>query len=129
MKMKLLSCLTLSTCLVFASGCISTEDGHRVAGVPFTKDRFVSRYARPVGQVVSCARTVLNRNGRILLDNSVNNSFEARVNQHRVWVKVSDVDGKVTQVAVQARGALGGDADTAAEISKQIGMLLVAGGQ
>jgi hypothetical protein len=61
------------------------------------------------------------------VDNAVNTSFEAKINQHRVWVKVTDVDGRITEVTVQARGGVGGDVDTAAEISKQIGMELVAG--
>jgi len=129
MKIKIFSSVALSACLVLMTGCIGTQDGHHVAGVPFTKDRFVSRYERPVPQLASAVRAVLNRNGKVLVDNSVNNSFEAKVNQHTVWVKVSDVDGKVSEVVVQARGSMTGDADTAAELSKQIGMALVAGGQ
>jgi hypothetical protein len=127
MKIKFVSSLVLSACLAFLAGCIGTQDGNSVAGVPFTKDRFISRYERPVPQLVAAARAVLNRNGRILVDNAVNNSLEAKVNQHKVWVKVTAIDAKVTEVTVQARGGMVGDADTAAEISKQIGMALVAG--
>jgi hypothetical protein len=127
MKIKFLSFLALSACLVFLPGCIGTEDGHSVAGVPFTKDHITSRYARSVAQLTAVTRTVLNRNGKLLVDNSVNNTFEAKVNQHTVWVKIADVDGKITEVTVQARGSMAGDVDTAAEISKQIGMALVAG--
>lgn len=126
MKIKFLSLLFLSISVVFLSGCIGTQDGHSVAGVPFTKDRITSRYARPVSQLVAVTRTVLNRNGKLLLDNAVNNTFEAKVNQHTVWVKIIDIDGKTTEVIVQARGHLAGDVDTAAEISTQIGMMLVA---
>jgi hypothetical protein len=126
MKIKFLSILALFACLAFLPGCIGTEDGHSVAGVPFTKDRIASRYARPVSQLVDATRAVLNRNGKILVDNSVNNSFEAKVNHHSVWVKVTDVDGHVSEVVVQSRGPLGGDVDTAAQISTQIGMMLVA---
>lgn len=128
MKMKFIPFLALSACLVALPGCIGTQDGHSVAGVPFTKDRFTSRYQRPVGQLVAAARAVLNRNGKILVDNSVNNSFEAKVNMHKVWVRCTAIDNGVTEVTVQARGNLVGDADTAAEISKQIGMMLMAGG-
>ncbi len=127
MKIKFLSFLALSTCLVLLPGCISTQDGHSVAGMPFTKDRFTSRYTRPVAQVSAAARTVLNRNGKLLVDNAVNNSFQAKINQHTVWVKVSDIDGRITEVVVQARGSMAGDSDLASEISKQIGMMLVAG--
>lgn len=127
MKIKFLSFLALSTCLVLLPGCIGTEDGHSVAGVPFTKDRFVSRYARPVAQLAAATRIVLNRNGKLLVDNSVNNTFQAKINQHSVWVKIADVDGRISEVTVQARGSMGADADTAAEISKQIGMMLMTG--
>jgi hypothetical protein len=127
MKMKCVLAFVLSTCVALLTGCIGTEDGSSVAGMPFTKDRFISRYERPVPELVNVTRAVLNRNGRILLDNSVNNSFEAKVNQHSVWVKVTAIDPRVTEVAVQARGGMVGDADTAEEISKQIGMGLVSG--
>jgi hypothetical protein len=126
MKIKFMSFLVMCGCLVLLAGCIGTEDGHSVAGVPFTKDRITSRYARPVSQLVAVTRTVLNRNGKLLLDNAVNNTFEAKVNQHTVWVKIVDIDGKTTEVIVQSRGGLAGDVDTAAEISTQIGMMLVA---
>jgi hypothetical protein len=127
MKIKFLSFLAFSACLVLLPGCIGTQDGHSVAGWPLNKDRITSRYARPVSQLVEATRTVLNRNGKILVDNAVNNSFDARINQHHVWVKVADIDGKISEVTVQARGNFAGDVDTAAEISKQIGMMLVAG--
>ena len=69
---------------------------------------------------------MLNRNGKLLVDDSVNNTFQARVNQRNVWVRVADVDGKVTQVTVQARGSMGGDVELAAELSKQIALQLMA---
>jgi hypothetical protein len=127
MKIKFLSFLALSACLVLLPGCIGTQDGHSVAGWPLTKDRIVSRYARPVAELTAATRTVLNRNGKILVDNRVNNTFLAKVNQRNVWVKVADVDGKTTEITVQARGNWGGDVYLAAELSKQIGMMLVAG--
>jgi hypothetical protein len=127
MKIKFISFLVLSAALVLLPGCIGTQDGHSVAGMPLTHDTITSRYARPVAQLSAAARTVLNRNGKILVDNVVNNTFEAKVNQHRVWVRIADVDGKITEVSVQARGSMAGDVDMAAEISKQIGMMLVAG--
>jgi hypothetical protein len=126
MKMKKLLSLICSTVLVCLSGCVDTQDGHSTGGDPFSKDTITSRYEKPVAPLAAATRVVLNRNGKLLVDNSVNNTFQARVNQRNVWVKVADVDGKVTQVSVQARGSMGGDVDLAAEISKQIALQLMA---
>ncbi len=127
MKIKFIPSLVLCAGLALMAGCVGTEDGHTVAGLPFTKDTFTSRYERTVPQLVAVSRGVLARNGRILVDNSVNNSFEAMINQHRVWVKVTAIDPRVSEVSVQARAGAVGDANTAAEISKQIAMGLVSG--
>jgi Protein of unknown function (DUF3568) len=127
MRIKALFSLALASALVLASGCVNTETGHTVGGVPFTKDTITSRYEKPVAQLASATRVVLTRNGKLLVDNVVDNSFRAKVNQRNVWVKVTDLDGKITVVSVQARGSMGGDVDLAAEISKQIALQLMAG--
>jgi hypothetical protein len=126
MKIKFLSSLVCSAALVWFSGCVGTQDGHSTGGDPFSKDSIVSRYEKPVQPLANATRVVLNRNGKMLVDNSVNNTFEARINQRNVWVRVADVDGKVCQVTVQARGSMGGDVDLAAELSKQIALQLMA---
>ena len=129
MKKNILACWALvGLLLTTLTGCVGTEDGHSKPGVPFTKDTITSRYEKPAPNLVAVARVVLNRNGKLLHDDAVNNALEARINQRDVWVKITDLDGKVTQVDVQARGA-SGDVDLAAEISKQIGMELVAQGR
>jgi hypothetical protein len=127
MRINALFSLALSTVLVLFSGCVSTETGHAVGGVPFTKDTITSRYEKPVAPLVNATRVVLTRNGKLLMDNVVNNTFQAKVNQRDVWVKVADLDGKITVVSVQARGSMGGDIDLAAELSKQIALQLMAG--
>ncbi|HEX4120717.1 MAG TPA: DUF3568 family protein [Verrucomicrobiae bacterium] len=129
MKIKLISSLALSAALACVCGCVGTEDGHSTAGIPFTKDTITSRYQRPVGAIATATRTVLQHNGKMLVDNSVNNTFEAKVNQRTVWVKVSDVDGKLSEVDVQVRGPAAGDVDLAAELSKQIALQLEAQNQ
>lgn len=126
MKIKFLSSVVFSAVLVCLSGCVGTEDGHSTAGVPFTKDTITSRYEKPVQSLAAATRIVLGRNGKMLVDNAVNNTFEAKVNQRSVWVRVSDVDGKLTEVNVQVRGPMGGDVDLAAELSKQIALQLMA---
>jgi hypothetical protein len=113
--------------LVLGSGCVNTESGHPTGGMPFTKDTITSRYEKPVAPLAYATRVVLSRNGKLLMDNVVDNTFQAKINQRNVWVKVTDLDGKITVVAVQARGPMGGDVDLAAEISKQIALQLMAG--
>jgi hypothetical protein len=125
MKITVLFSLALATMAVLFSGCVSTSDGGSVAGNPFVKDTITSRYERPVQQLADATTVVLKRNGKLLVDNVINNTFQAKVNQHDVWVRVSDVDGKLTQVTVQARGPVGGDVELAAELSKQIALQLV----
>jgi hypothetical protein len=126
MKIKILLPLVFSAAIVCFSGCVGTEDGRNTAGVPFTKDTISSRYERPAPALANATREVLKRNGKMLVDNSVNNTFEAKVNQRTVWVRVADIDGKLTEVDVQARGPMGGDVDLAAELSKQIALQLMA---
>lgn len=126
MRIKALIPLAFSAVLLLSSGCVSTETGKSAAGVPLTRDTIVSRYEKPVTALSNATREVLKRNGKLLVDNIVNNSFQAKVNEHNVWVKVSDVDGKICVVSVQARGPVNGDIDLAAEISKQIALQLMA---
>jgi hypothetical protein len=52
--------------------------------------------------------------------------LQAKVNQHNVWVKIVDLDGKITAVSVQARGPMGADVDLAAQISTEIALQLTA---
>jgi hypothetical protein len=125
MRIKTLVSLALSTALILTSGCVGTETGKPVFGVP-TKDTITNHYEKPVPLLVEATRVVLKRNGELLVDNVVNNTFQAKVNQHNVWVKVVDLDGKITSVSVQARGPLGSDVDLAAQISTQIALQLTA---
>jgi hypothetical protein len=125
MRIKILFSLALSTALILSSGCVGTETGKPVFGVP-TKDTITNHYEKPVPLLVEATRVVLKRNGQLLVDNVVNNTFQAKVNQHNVWVKVVDLDGKITSVSVQARGPLGADIDLASQISTQIALQLTA---
>ena len=125
MRIKTLFSLALSSALILSSGCVSTENGRSAFGVP-TKDTITNHYEKPVPKLVEATRVVLKRNGKLLFDNVVNNTFQAKINQHNVWVKVDDLDGKITSVSVQARGPLGSDIDLASQISTQIALELTA---
>ncbi len=125
MKIKFLSALAFCSLAAGLSGCVSTPDGHTAGGLP-TKDTVISRYERPVQQVTAATAAVLNRDGKMLVDNIVDNTFEARVNQCKVWVRVWDIDGKITQTKVQVRGSMGGDIEMAAQIDKEIALQIEA---
>jgi hypothetical protein len=126
MKIKVYLSLLFSSVLLLASGCVGTTTGGSTAGNPLSHDTIIDHYEKPVSQIAAAARIVLNRNGKLIVDNTVNNTFEAKVNERNVWVRVSDVDGKISEVAVQVRGPFGGDLTEAHELSKQIALQIMA---
>lgn len=125
MKKNWMILLAAMVITVFSSGCYTSVDGHRKAGVPFIKDKIVSSYERPVAQIFAAAKEVLAANGTLNREDTINKTVEAKVNQRTVFVKVSEVDPNVTQVTVQVRTKAGvSDIDLAAEIDKQIALRL-----
>src|SRR4051812_32810621 len=67
MRMKwilLATCLPLAAGL-FGSGCTTSVDGRMTAGMPFVKDSVEGRYEKPVLDVWTAAKDVLNFNGRV----------------------------------------------------------------
>ena len=115
--------------LAASTGCISTVDGQKHAGVPFRKDRTVSRYEFTVAQIFDAAKVVLGGGpsalGVLHSENRVNNSLVAKVNDRTVYVKLDEIDAKLTQVTVQVRTKSGGaDLDLAHEVDKQIALHL-----
>ncbi len=127
MKKLLFSLLVVLT--VGSTGCISTVDGHRSAGVPFRKDRIISRYQIPVAQVVDAAKEVLAGEkgglGALQSENRINNSLVAKVDNRMVYLKVTEVEPNISEVVVQVRTDAGwSDIDWAAEIDKQIALRL-----
>jgi hypothetical protein len=123
----LAACLPLAAGL-FGSGCTTSVDGRMTAGMPFVKDSVEGRYEKPVLDVWTAAKDVLNFNGRVYSEDVLKSTLEASVNQRTVWVKVEPMDDKVTKVTVQARTKLGGgDVGLASEIDKQIAIRLATG--
>jgi len=125
MKMKFFAASVLLTLSVLFTGCFTSVDGHTKGGLPFSKDKITSRYERNVDQIATASREVLKRNGQIVADDAITHSLHAKVDTRNVWVKISKVDEKVTEVIVQTRTKGGrGDVDLASELSKQIGIQL-----
>ena len=124
MKMNTFLAAACGALVALGSGCVSTNDGHSTGGMPFVRDTRTALYPRTADQVAAATLVVLNRDGKLLVDNVVNNTFQAKVNERNVWVRVTKVDEKTTQLVVQARGAMGGDIDLASELDKQIALQL-----
>ncbi len=125
MKTNLLALFAASCLVVLFAGCYSTPDGRMRAGVPFVKDRIESRYERPVDQIFAAAKEVLKFNGTLYGENTVTKTLEAKIDTRTVWVKVDEVQPKISRVVVQARRKGGtSDIDLASEIDKQIALRL-----
>jgi hypothetical protein len=128
MKWILLLCFSTLAAGVLGTGCASSLDGRSTPGNPWVKDRVEGRYERPVLEIWTAAKDVLNYNGRVYSEDVLKSTMEASVNQRTVWVKVEPVDDKVTKVSVQARTkGGGGDVGLASEIDKQIAIRLATG--
>jgi hypothetical protein len=106
-------------------GCQSTPAGNMRAGVPFVRDTIPSRYQRPVPVIFAAARKVLELNGTLTVENTINNSLEARVDNRKVVILVREVEPGVSEILVEAR-TKGGVPDLvlAAELDKQIALNL-----
>jgi hypothetical protein len=123
MKTKVIGVL-VGAFAILISGCVSTLDGHHQAGNPWAKDSITSRYERPVDQIFAAAKAVLAFNGTLTGENTLSNVVEAKIDKRTVWVRVTQIDPKLSQVEVQARHGGGTDVDLASEIDKQIALQL-----
>lgn len=125
MKTRLSLLLAGICALCLSAGCYSTVDGHKKMGTPFAKDRLESRYERPVDQIFAAAKEVLANMGRLVSENTIGKTLEARIDNNTVWVKVDEVEPNISRVIVQARrSGWGGNIDLASEVDKQIALHL-----
>ncbi|MFM8470594.1 MAG: hypothetical protein ACKODH_11600 [Limisphaerales bacterium] len=129
MKKTLLGLFSAAVLAAAGTGCITTVDGHKSAGVPFRKDKITSRYQLPLEQVFVAAKEVLAAEkgglGVLQSENRVNNSLVAKVNTRMVYVKVSEVGPNIAEIVIQVRTDAGwSDIDWASEIDKQIALRL-----
>ncbi|NBR86771.1 MAG: hypothetical protein EB141_07545 [Verrucomicrobia bacterium] len=129
MKKMFFSLVGAAVLALAGTGCITTVDGHKSAGVPFRKDKIVSRYQLPLEQIFVAAKEVLAGEkgglGVLQAENRVNNSLVAKVNTRMVYVKITEVEPNINEVVVQVRTDAGwSDLDWAAEIDKQIALRL-----
>jgi hypothetical protein len=128
MKLKWICLFVLSAMAMGTTGCVKTLDDRRSAGVPFGRDRVEGRYERTPAELWTAAKDVLTHQGTLTGHDTLLNVLEASVDERRLWVKVEEVDSKISRVIVQARTKSGvADMEMAAFIDKQIAVRLAAG--
>ncbi len=128
MNMKWVGLMGLGLATFLFAGCVGTLSGERKMGVPFIKDTIEGRYERPPSEVWTAAKDVLRYNGTLESEDLVKGTLQAVVNARNVWVKVEELDQKVTRVVVQARTKGGAsDLELSSEIDKQIAIRLATG--
>jgi len=133
MKMKIFLALIGTVSTLALLGCVETVSNRKTVGVPYIKDTIEGRYERPLDQVHQAALDVIKFNGTLVNESIIHSetntvkTVEGRVNQRNVWVRVEQVDPKVTSVKVQTRTPNGGsDIDLAHQIEKEIALKLVS---
>ena len=119
--------------LLLVGACVSTVNDRHAFALSPGKDKFESRYKRPVNQVYDAAVEVVKSSGTIERESIISpgtnavRSIEAKVNGRKVWVRVESVDPQVTSVKVQVRTSGGGtDLDLTQQLQNQIGINLAA---
>ncbi|MGZ4965439.1 MAG: DUF3568 family protein [Limisphaerales bacterium] len=127
MKYKILLAIMLCSAAAIFSGCVETATGRMTTGMPLLTDTKISRYPRNLAQMSAATEAVLARMGKLVSHDTINNYYEARVNQRSVYVHLEAVENNITEVSVQARTGLGSDIQMAAEIDKQIALQLASG--
>ena len=132
MKTKIFAALATAAVLIANIGCVQTVTDRTTPGVPVFKDSFENRYNnRTVDQAFEAAKAVISNNGVMnsesILHNQTNlvKTIEGKVNQRSVWVRVEEIDPKVTSVRVQARTPNATpDRDLAHQLATEIGIKL-----
>ena len=131
MKKKIFA--VLAGAAIIATGCVSTvSDTDTFAWSPLARDSVAGRYQRPLEEVYKASVTVVGRDGVLLkeyIPHDTTNfvrSLEGRVNDSKVWIRVEQIDPKVSQVDVQARKGGRVNVDLVHELEKEIALQLAA---
>lgn len=132
MKLKIFTAVAIAA--VLATGCVKTvTDNKSFAMSAWSKDTVAGRYNRPVETVYQASIAVIQKNGVLLTEfiphDNTNNvrSLQGRVNDRKVWMRVSAVDGRTSQVDVQARTSWGlSDVELVHQLEKEIALELAS---
>src|ERR1700748_2691677 len=131
MKITIFAAFAVAT--LIAAGCASTVANTDTFATTWSQDSVAGRYKRTVDQVYQASVAVVNQNGVVSTEyiphdttNTVR-SLEGRVNDRKVWVRVTMVDPSTSQVDVQARSKWGvSDIDLSHELEKEIALKLAS---
>ena len=111
--------------LLWVTGCVSTVDGRKTAGVPFLSDSVQTQYDWPIASVWKAVKATLSSAGTLTVENVAGNTLEAKVDKTTVWVAVDALSPKSTQTIIQVRTKMGGtDKPLAHNIDKEIAVRL-----
>lgn len=131
MKMKITLFALAAAAAVITAGCVSTVSDTHAFATTWSQDSVTGRYNRTVDQVYQAALYVVGQNGVVLTEyiphDATNNvrSVQGRVNDKKVWLRVSDVDSRTSQIDVEARSSWGvSDIDLAHELEKEVALKL-----
>jgi len=109
-------------------GCVSTVDGRHQAGMPFVKDKVERRYEKKPQELWVASQDVLKYFGTVTGADTNRSVLEANVDTRKVWIKIEEVDAKVSKIVVQARTKGGGtDLDLCGYLVEQIAVRLATG--
>jgi len=131
MKKKIFAALAGAAVVVAVTGCVHTVTDTSTFAVSYGKDSVAGRYQRSMDQVYQASVAVIQNNGVLLTEyvphdntNAVR-SLQGRVNDRKVWIRVEQVEPRVSQVDVEARTKWGRvDLDLVHELEKEIALKL-----
>lgn len=130
--MKKIILAVLAGAVLITTGCVSTVNDSHSGAIWCGRDQFEARYPRTVDQVYTAALKVVSNDGALVSEftphdsTNVVRSLEARVNNHKVWIRVEAAAPQVADLIVQARTGHGtADVELAHQLSTEIALELV----
>jgi hypothetical protein len=115
-----------------ATGCVSTVNDQKTAGLHLSTDKIENSYDRPLSYVYPAAVRAFKELGQVDRESTLLGTtnqvktIEGKVSGADVWVRVEAVNPQVTAVTVQARTTWGGSqVAIASQLSTRIALALV----
>jgi len=99
---------------VCVTGCVSTVNDDKTAGLKLSTDKVENRYDRSLPETYQAAIRALKASGYLRRESTLLGTtnevktLEGTVNDVPVWVRVEAVEPRITAVTVQARTTWGG---------------------